>query len=499
VALVPALDEPHGQYLRPMDVGAEHPRLQRRLPLLPYRATAADRSVADAVPRLFVPGRTAVDAKALGRSDRRDADRLHRPPAGQTKINSREALATLWVLLRWESGTICTFAVSGERKAALTKRILLIIPTLDRCGAEKQLTMLACGLPRDRFEVHVCVLTRDGPLRAALDQAGIAGDGDRQIAGRSTRVAYWRLYRTHSAAAARSGPYLAVRGQCLRAASRPQAGVRHVVAGERCVDPWKRWHELAIDRFLARRTHRMVTNSQGVVDFYASTVCRPTSSLSFPTRLNRPSRRRSRASSCWPNWNCRPADRLIAAVNRLWPQKSGQGSDLGRRLAEGGSRRRPSADHRRRAAALAVAAVPRPGRDRDRVHFWANATMWRGLMPHFDCLWLASQYEGQSNAVLEAMAAGVPVVATDIAGNRDLVVHDRPAFWCRWATEPVLPAGPIVCWTTPTWPPSPQTSDDLSRFWQPRARNIERHPTKLVDLTCRVIGHSCGSEGPWDR
>ena len=32
------------------------------------------------------------------------------------------------------------------------RRILHIIPTLDRSGAEKQLTLLAAGLPRDEFE-----------------------------------------------------------------------------------------------------------------------------------------------------------------------------------------------------------------------------------------------------------------------------------------------------------------------------------------------------------
>jgi len=36
--------------------------------------------------------------------------------------------------------------------------------------------------------------------------------------------------------------------------------------------------------------------------------------------------------------------------------------------------------------------------------------------------WLASEYEGQSNAVMEAMAAGVPVVASDIPANRELIV-----------------------------------------------------------------------------
>ena len=34
-------------------------------------------------------------------------------------------------------------------------RILQVIPSLDRGGAEKQLLLLAAGLPRDEFEVHV--------------------------------------------------------------------------------------------------------------------------------------------------------------------------------------------------------------------------------------------------------------------------------------------------------------------------------------------------------
>jgi len=49
-------------------------------------------------------------------------------------------------------------------------------------------------------------------------------------------------------------------------------------------------------------------------------------------------------------------------------------------------------------------------------------------MQHFDVLWLGSEYEGQSNAIMEAMAAGVPVIATNIAGNRDLVVPDVTGY-----------------------------------------------------------------------
>ena len=47
-------------------------------------------------------------------------------------------------------------------------RILHIIPTLDQAGAEKQLCLLAAGLPRDEFEVHVTALTRGGPRQAEL-------------------------------------------------------------------------------------------------------------------------------------------------------------------------------------------------------------------------------------------------------------------------------------------------------------------------------------------
>src|SRR5262245_23006069 len=51
--------------------------------------------------------------------------------------------------------------------------VLQIIPTLDRSGAEKQMVLLATGLPRDRFHVAVAALTRLGPLEAELSAAGV--------------------------------------------------------------------------------------------------------------------------------------------------------------------------------------------------------------------------------------------------------------------------------------------------------------------------------------
>src|SRR5262245_19443139 len=49
---------------------------------------------------------------------------------------------------------------NGQRTKML--KVLQLIPTLDCSGAEKQMAMLAKGLPRDRFRVEVAALTRSG-------------------------------------------------------------------------------------------------------------------------------------------------------------------------------------------------------------------------------------------------------------------------------------------------------------------------------------------------
>ena len=53
------------------------------------------------------------------------------------------------------------------------KRILHIIDTLDRSGTAQQLRLLALGLPRNEFEVHVCALSRGGPIGDLLTREGI--------------------------------------------------------------------------------------------------------------------------------------------------------------------------------------------------------------------------------------------------------------------------------------------------------------------------------------
>ncbi len=51
------------------------------------------------------------------------------------------------------------------------------------------------------------------------------------------------------------------------------------------------------------------------------------------------------------------------------------------------------------------------------------------LLALMDLLVHPSLEEGFSNAILEAMPAGVPVVATPVGGNPETVVHGQTGFW----------------------------------------------------------------------
>lgn len=335
------------------------------------------------------------------------------------------------------------------------KRILQIIPTLDRSGAEKQMVLLATHLPRDEFEVGVVTLTRSGPLAAELDAAGIPVWHVHKRA-KFDPLAYGRLKREIR----RFRPdvvhtwLFAANAYGRRAAL--ACGVKHLVAGERCVDPWKSWYHFFIDRRLARSTDCIATNSSGVKDFYvrhglpaekfeiipnAVLPVEASRVLSADELLEVIDTPRITPSGDYhsvfqprydpdaeayvttlPEAPSRQTPYILGVVARLWPQK--RLKDL---LWVFETLRFVNLNFH----ALIIGDGPLREpllRFRDewklagRVHFLGHRNDVPRIMPSFDLLLSASAYEGQSNSILEAMATGIPVIATDIPGNRDLVV-----------------------------------------------------------------------------
>jgi len=307
------------------------------------------------------------------------------------------------------------------------KRILQIIPSLDRSGAEKQMTLLAAGLPRDEFDVRVCALTRGGPLEAELHAAGI----EATVIGKRWKLdprAFWRLKRH----VARLEPDL-IHTWIFAANSYGRAaalacGVKRLVAGERCVDPWKGWTELAIDRYLAGRSDRIAAVSGGVRDFYVEKGLPAEKIVVIPNGVPPAAPSDASREQVLAELELPPNARLVGLIGRLWPQKRVKdaiwAADLLKRIRDD-------------VHLLVIGDGPhaprlRRFRDqveiRDKVHLLGHRNDVPRILPHLDLLWSTSAYEGQSNSILEAMAAGVPVVATDVPGTRDLVVDGETGY-----------------------------------------------------------------------
>ena len=312
----------------------------------------------------------------------------------------------------------------------MTQRILQIIPTLDRSGAEKQLTLLAAGLPADEFDVHVCALTRGGPLADELRQRGVpVVTIDKKW--KLDPAAFWRLKRhVQSLRPDLVQTWLFAANSYGRAAA-ISAGVRRIVASERCADPWKIWHELAIDRWLAQRTDRIVVNSPGVRDFYLRHGLPADKIAIIPNAVLPAAASAISRGQLLCELGLPEGTRLVGAVGRLWPQKRIKdliwATDLLQVIRDdvhllviGDGPQRARLERFARQCCVD-----------ERVHFLGHRGDVPRMLPHFDALWLASDYEGLPNVIMEAMAAAVPVVATDIPGNRDLVVPSETGFLVR--------------------------------------------------------------------
>ena len=313
--------------------------------------------------------------------------------------------------------------------ASRRTKLLLLVPTLDQSGAEKQLTLLACRLPRDEFDVHVVALTRGGPFADQLAKHGVR----LTVLGKRWKfdpVALWRLRKliaaeqpdiVHTWLFAANAYGRLVVGRGLK--PRPK-----LIVSERCVDVWKAGWQLWLDRKLIHRTDRLVGNSVAVAEFYQS-LGYPTDRVTvIPNGIDVPEPNTLDRNALLAELEIPLGSPVIGFVGRMAKQK--RVDDL--------------------VFAMALVAILRPephllligdGPERDKLMKFArdididHHTRFTGHRPDaarllrvMDLFWIASDFEGQSNSVMEAMAAGLPVIASDIPANRELVIDGETGF-----------------------------------------------------------------------
>jgi glycosyltransferase involved in cell wall biosynthesis len=303
-------------------------------------------------------------------------------------------------------------------------KVLQLIPTLDRSGAEKQMVLLAKGLPRDRYLVEVASLTRLGPLQIELEAAGIPITSigkrfkfDPLALAKLVRFLKARRFDVIQTWIYAANTYGRVTARLAR--------VPVIVAAEMAVDLWKGKTERVVDRWLARWCDRLVGNSHAVVEYYRS--------------LGVPDDRLAMIYSGIADEEPPPVDPaairaefgfaadapLVLFAGRLAEQKrvddllkaldllQQNQPDL-RTLIAGDGPLRERLEETRRLYHL-----------QGRVRFLGHRDDVPRLMAAADLVVLPSAYEGLPNLVLEAMRFRKPVVATAAPGTTEVVVDGQ--------------------------------------------------------------------------
>ena len=114
----------------------------------------------------------------------------------------------------------------------------------------------------------------------------------------------------------------------------------------------------------------------------------------------------------------------------------------------------------------------------DRAIFLGDRRDIPAVLASLDVSVLPSQSESLSNSILESMAAGVPVVATNVGGNPELITSER-GFLVEPDNDSAL-------------------ADALDRLLrdsacEPRAPRIQKHSplATLPSITCARVTSSC--------
>jgi glycosyltransferase involved in cell wall biosynthesis len=318
-----------------------------------------------------------------------------------------------------------------EHGGCRASTVVFVIDNMRLGGTELNAVRTAERLDRNRFRLRVVCLGGDGPLTERYRAMGVPVENMpiRSFYGPSmvrSGLRFVRMLRQENAAIVHAHD---VYSNIFVAVWAPVARVPVLITSRR----W--WHSLPNrklqlgNRFAFSRASAVLANSAEVAKSVTTEARIPAAkvwtitnfvdaqSFGAPTAEEREQLRR--------NWGAPPDAVVIGCVARLHPVKDH--ADLLRAFARLHTREPRSflvliGDGETRPALQAlVAELELQGA----VHFAGEVRSRRNLHRGFDISVLASLSEGFPNTLVEAMAAGNPVVATSVGGNIDAVMHEE--------------------------------------------------------------------------
>ena len=307
--------------------------------------------------------------------------------------------------------------------------VLHLIYGLKLGGAERVLVRLCTKIDRDRFSPLVGVLTCGGPFEADLAAGGVevVRLGKRHALDFTVVPRIVRLIKERDVSIVHTHLFSA--NMWGRVSARA-AGSKIAVVHEQSVDPWKSCFHFAIDRFLLRWTDAVIAVSDAVRGYYQEKLRRANgifeviyNGVDFERFAAPAPRGRKKELLGIPSGNL-----VLGVIGRLVHQKAldiflpafarvarlhGEVSCI--ILGEGPLR----GELEELAGRLGCAG---------RVFFVGPRRDIEEWLADIDVVVSSSRYEGLSLALAEAMAAGKPVIATDVGGNAELVVDGETGF-----------------------------------------------------------------------
>jgi glycosyltransferase involved in cell wall biosynthesis len=307
----------------------------------------------------------------------------------------------------------------------MSRRLLQIVTSLDHSPETATMARVSRQMAAEGLDVTVLGLQGEGLLAADLRRSGLRVVGIEPPIRHSAQLAFQirrvlqefrpDVVHSWSAQAHPLGRFVAATAQ-----------IPVLFASYSTFESRASWWTRAMNRRLDRYTRVCVVNTQAAFDDYLQHA-RPDRELrlirdGIPLRQRITARQRDAARD---RLGVDPATRLIGVVGPLEPHQRLKdliwAVDLLRvfhsqiRLLVVGD----GPDHwRLRRYATQV-------QDEQRTLFLGQRSDWTDLIAVLDCLCQPGGRDVTPMAILEAMAAGVPVVATHTAGHRELVESNR--------------------------------------------------------------------------